>query len=139
MKSINKHGWTYGELALAVGMRALGEDPETIAGMLNRERIEVIRVLAVARGLIVTEGWPALLLRDQAEIERCLRRVRPNVAERVEPFQVRNFSVAKIINPPEHGPDVTARRLGDPTPEQRERIAELQAREAGPARPPHYY
>ncbi|PTW61396.1 hypothetical protein C8N35_102105 [Breoghania corrubedonensis] len=139
MKSINKQGWTYGELALAVGMRALGEDAETIGGMLNREPKTVTQALAFARGLLAKEGWPALLLRNQDALERRLRNDRPDDPDRVEPFRPRRAHPAPVITRPDHARDVTAERLGDPTPEQRARIAERDTQEAEPKRPRRYF
>lgn len=132
MKALATCGWTYGELALAVGMRALGEDAETIGGMLGRDPRSVTSVLAFARGLLSKEGWPALLLRNQEAIEQRLRCERPDDPDRIEPFVKRPIHEPPVLPPVRRPGDVTASLLGDPTPEQRARIAARDTHRSGP-------
>ena len=136
MKFLIECGWTYEELVMAVGMRALGEDHEAIAGMLIRKPDDVAKTLHLARGLIAADGWPARLIREQEAIERSLRRERPE-DDRIAPFRPRTKRTKPVL-PPRPPADVTAVIAGDPTPQQRARIAERAAQEAEPVRPRHY-
>lgn len=137
MKVLLDYGWTYEELAIAIGMRALGEDHEAIAAMLIRRPEDVTKTLQLARGLLAADGWPAGLIRQQEEIERLLRRERPE-GDRIAPFQKRTKKPMPVLpyRPPA---DQTAVIAGDPSPAQRARIAARAALDAEPARPRRHY
>lgn len=137
MKILIQCGWTYEELVMAIGMRALGEDHEAIAGMLIRDPNDVTKTLQLARGLIAADGWPARLLKEQEEIDHRLHCERPD-NDRIAPFRPRREHPKPVL-PPRPPADVTAVIAGDPTPEQRARIAERAAQEAEPSRPRRYY
>ena len=120
MKAFDGTGWTYLEIATAIGMKALGESIETIGNTLGRQQASVKEALSCARSLVAQGGWPADLLREQDEVERKLRdRAAVMITEPVAPFIPRRPHPMPVLPTPRHGRDVTAVIAGDPSPQRR--------------------
>ncbi|MEH0076012.1 hypothetical protein V6L76_17465 [Pannonibacter sp. Pt2] len=108
---MSTRGWTFDELARAIGLRAMGEDYTDIALRLNRPRLEVVRQVGAARSLIRAEMW-----------------IQPLLAEprREEPVEV-PVPGTPVLRPYRVRPDIdelaamtardnTAALMGDPAP-----------------------
>lgn len=62
--SANNGTWPYTEIALLIGLRAMGEDYDAIARVLKRERADVIACMRTARRYLREETWIAGFLDD---------------------------------------------------------------------------
>jgi hypothetical protein len=106
-------GWTYLELAAAIGLRALGDDADAIAGTLARDRDDVIRTLRHARALMSAGCWVEQIL-DCAEAEDA----KPTHDELIAPFRARRFVMSPLAPTarPVRSRSTTATLMGDPAP-----------------------
>ncbi len=106
-------GWTHLELAAAIGLRALGDDADAIAGTLARDRDDVIRTLRHARALMSAGCWVEQIL-ERVEAEDA----RPTHDEPVAPFRPRRFVVSPLAPTarPVRSRTTTATLMGDPAP-----------------------
>lgn len=109
-------GWTYTELALAIGLRAMGEDYNDIGMRLDRIPDDVARTLHKARNLLRAENWIEPLLADT-------RTARANLPEkRAVRVQFPAYRVKRNVPrlAAEFGGrrDLTGYLMGDPAPER---------------------
>lgn len=104
--------WTIRELALLIGMRALGEPYEAIAAMLARSPADVTATLRTARCLLRAEEWiEPLLVANSVDRTRYPEQRVPAVPARqyrISPHVDQIAALAKR-NP-------TSSLMGDPDP-----------------------
>ncbi|MCY1705212.1 hypothetical protein [Pannonibacter sp. SL95] len=107
--------WTMQELAMLIGMRALGENYEAIASTLARSEADVATTLRTARCLIRAEEWIEPLLTVNS-VDRTRYPERRAAAVPARQYRV-SPHVDQIAELAERNP--TASLMGDPQPDRR--------------------
>ncbi|MBO0346017.1 hypothetical protein J0X15_12355 [Roseibium sp. CAU 1637] len=115
--------WTEIDLALLIGLYAMGKDFEFIARKLNCTRGEAMGMIESWRAVRKLGQGPASLLRRRmaAPIEET-DQIDPMAGGAIGSRRYRAKSSASNIRA-SIGPDVTAQLMGDPDPDRRARIA----------------
>jgi len=106
-------GWSKRDLALVLGLRALGDDYDKIAYRLNRDIDDVRSVVVKARCLFRAEGWLCKLL-DRHDNSNKLPADPPQIKVWL-PRKFRVVPVALQVRPPSSN-ELTAHLMGDPPP-----------------------
>lgn len=106
-------GWSKRELALVLGLRALGDDYADIAALLNRDFEDVRSVVFKARSLCLTEGWLCDLL-DRLDTRQGLAVDLPQTKS----WLPRRYTAVPVVvpSPRPSAAALTAALMGDPAP-----------------------
>jgi len=118
--------WTETDLALLIGLHAMGKDFELIAHKLNCTRGEAIGMIESWRAVRKLGQGPSTLLRRRtaAPVEET-DRIDPEAGRAIGSSRYRATTPVSHIRV-SAGPDVTAQLMGDPDPDRRARIASLE-------------
>lgn len=105
--------WSKRDLAMVLGLRALGDDYDKIAGRLDREVEDVRSVVFKARCLCLTEGWLCKLLDRQDD-----RQNLPVDLPQTKAWLPRKFTVSPVAvrQGRPTSLELTANLMGDPLP-----------------------